>query len=379
MPSGERMGHWAVYGLLADSAYNFPQGVKVVVWGRARIGPRGTDYNALVEALPDDKDFGLARSLVVVRGGKVPLRICNPHPYSIPIGRYQKLGRLYHMDDADVRGACDLSLSLDDDGTVEVAMVGVEDGNAAHPLPQEMRELAQRPDLTAQQQQELAELLRRWEKVFAVHDEDFGHTDIVKHQIHTGDAAPIRERHRPLPPSMYQEMKTLLADMLEKGVIKESCSPWAAPIVLVKKKDGSWRFCVDYRKLNAVTHKDAFPLPRIEETLTSLTNAQWFSTLDLASGYWQVAMDPRDQEKTAFTTPLGLYEFQRMPFGLCNAPATFQRLMQQCLGGQLTESLLVYLDDIIIYSPDFSSHMQHLDQVFQRLWRHGLKLRLDQM
>lgn len=160
---------------------------------------------------------------------------------------------------------------------------------------------------------------------------------------------------------MYQERKTLLADMLEKGVIKESCSPWAAPIVLVRKKDRSWRFCVDYRKLNAVTHKDAFPLLRIEETLTNLTNAQWFSTLDLASGYWQVAMDPRDQEKTAFSTPLGLYEFQRMPFSLCNAPATFQRLMQQCLGGQLTESLLVYLDDIIIYSPDFSSHMQHLD------------------
>ncbi|KAI3374165.1 hypothetical protein L3Q82_006024 [Scortum barcoo] len=165
--------------------------------------------------------------------------------------------------------------------------------------------------------------------------------------------------------------------MLEKGVIRESCSPWAAHIVLVKKKHGSWRFCVDYRKLNAVTHKDAFPLPRIEETLTNLTRAKWFSTLDLASGYWQVEMDPQDREKTAFSTPLGLFEFEHMPFGLFNAPATFQRLMQQCLNGQVTESLLVYLDDIIVYSPDFSSHLQCLDEVFQRLWRHGLKLWLD--
>uniref|UniRef100_A0A672I7P2 ribonuclease H n=1 Tax=Salarias fasciatus TaxID=181472 RepID=A0A672I7P2_SALFA len=124
----------------------------------------------------------------------------------------------------------------------------------------------------------------------------------------------------------------------------------------------------------------------VMDTVTRLVNflressslkSEWFSTLDLASGYWQVEMHPDDQEKTAFATPLGLYEFERMPFGLCNAPATFQRLMQQCLNGQIAESLLVYLDDIIVYSADFSSHLQHLDQVFERLWGHGLKLRPD--
>ena len=104
-------------------------------------------------------------------------------------------------------------------------------------------------------------------------------------------------------------------------------------------------------------HKDAFPLPRIEKTLTNLNRAEWFSILDLASGYCQVEMDPQDREKTAFTTLLSLYEFECKPFGLCNAPATFQRLMQKCLSGQLAESLLVYPDDIIIYSPDFSSHL----------------------
>ncbi|PIK59004.1 putative thy-1 membrane glycoprotein isoform X1 [Apostichopus japonicus] len=174
---------------------------------------------------------------------------------------------------------------------------------------------------------------------------------------------------------MYQEVKQHIRDMLEHGVIKESHSPWAAPIVIVKKKDGSLRFCVDYRKLNAKTRKDAHPLPRIEEALDALNNAQYFSTLDLASGYWQIAMHPSDEEKTAFTTPMGLYEFTRMPFGLTNAPATFQRYMESCLGDLHYETLLIYIDDIIVFSRNFETHLQRLDEVFQRLEKHGLKIK----
>lgn len=162
--------------------------------------------------------------------------------------------------------------------------------------------------------------------------------------------------------------------MLKGGIIHESSSPWAAPIVLVQKKSGAWRFCVDYRRLNSVTRKDAFPLPRIEDSLTSLTQAAWYSTLDLASGYWQVQVEESDREKTAFTTPFGLYEWDRMPFGLCNAPATFQRLMQRCLGGQLAESTLVYLD-VISFSADFPTHLSHLEEIFRAMERYGLKLR----
>ena len=136
--------------------------------------------------------------------------------------------------------------------------------------------------------------------------------------------------------------------MLSKGIIQPSSSPWASPVVLVRKKDGSTRFCIDYRKVNAVTRKDAYPLPRVDDTLDTLAGAKWFTTLDLLSGYWQVEVEPSDKQKTAFCTPEGLYEFNVMPFGLCNAPATFQRLMDMVLAGIQWSSCLVYLDDIIV-------------------------------
>ena len=128
-------------------------------------------------------------------------------------------------------------------------------------------------------------------------------------------------------------VRGLLKEMLENDIIQPSCSGWASPIVLVKKKEGSVRFCVDYRRLNEVTRKDAYPLPRIDDTLETLSHSQLFSTLDLASGYWRVKLAQEAQEKTAFCTTEGLYEFKVMPFGLCNAPATFQRLMDVVLSG----------------------------------------------
>ena len=167
----------------------------------------------------------------------------------------------------------------------------------------------------------------------------------------------------------------MLQTMLEQGVIQTSFSPWAAPIVLVKKKDGTTRFCVDYRKLNDVTKKDAYPLPRIDDTLDALSGAKIFSTLDLASGYWQVEMDPNDREKSAFVTHQGLYEFNVMPFGLCNAPSTFRRLMEYVLAGLQWSTCLIYLDDIIIYGRDFEEHLTRLREVFVRLRDAGLKLR----
>ena len=136
--------------------------------------------------------------------------------------------------------------------------------------------------------------------------------------------------------------------MLDRKIIQPSSSPWASPIVLVPKKDGSVRFCIDYRKGNAVTRRDAYPLPRIDDTLDTLAGAKWFSTLDLVSGYWQVELEEQDKEKTAFCTQDGLFEFNVLPFGLCNGPATFQRLMDLVLTGLQWSSCLVYLNDVVV-------------------------------
>ncbi|GBN76637.1 Retrovirus-related Pol polyprotein from transposon 17.6 [Araneus ventricosus] len=162
--------------------------------------------------------------------------------------------------------------------------------------------------------------------------------------------------------------------MVDKGIIEESSGSWASPIVLAKKKDGSTRFCVDYRKLNEITIKNGYPLPRISDTLDALNGSQWFSTLDLKSGYWQVEIQPEDKEKTTFTTGQGLCQFKVMLFGLCNTPATFERLMETVLRGLTSEACLVYLDDIIIVGRTFEELLSNIRKVFQRQQKANLKL-----
>ena len=163
--------------------------------------------------------------------------------------------------------------------------------------------------------------------------------------------------------------------MLEAGTIEPAVSEWAANVVLARKKDGTLRFCIDYRQLNERTRKDSYPLPRIDECLDALAGGGWFSTLDLRSGYHQVALDPGDADKTAFITRRGSYRWKVMPFGLCNAPATFQRLMDIVLSGLNFEICLVYLDDVIIFGDTLQQHLQRLGKVFERLRTANLKLK----
>ncbi|XP_028298571.1 uncharacterized protein LOC114460893 [Gouania willdenowi] len=170
-----------------------PPNTELLVWGKTRMGPDGADYCALVEALPTSGEVGVARTIEVVRNGRIPIRVCNPHPYSRTIGRYQKLGRLYQIDSSDVHGPDDVRLSQEEDGLIEVALVHTTSDPEQHGLPEEVRNLYNRSDLSEQQQEELGVLLQKWEKVFAKHDEDFGRTNAIQHSIHTGDATPIRE------------------------------------------------------------------------------------------------------------------------------------------------------------------------------------------
>lgn len=183
-----------------------------------------------------------------------------------------------------------------------------------------------RQDLSEEQQQQLEELLQAF--VFAAKDEECTHTNLVLHDIETGNARPIRLRLRRLPLANREAAQQKIEEMWRAGIIEPSNSPWAAPAVLVRKKDGTWRFCVDYRRLNAVTCKDSYLLPRIDDALDYISGSSWFSSLDLRSGYWQVELIPEARPKTAFSIGRRLWQFKVMPFGLCNAPATFKRLME---------------------------------------------------
>ena len=243
-------------------------------------------------------------------------------------------------------------------------------------LPEHVKSLYERSitALEPHQHPSVYRLLCEYAHLFSKGPEDLGRTDIVKHRIDTGNAPPIRQTPRRLPLAKREEASQAIRDMREQGVIEPSTSPWASPIVLVRKKDGSTRFCVDYRKLNNVTHKDSYPLPRIDDTLESLSGAKWFSTLDLKSVYWQVELDGQDKEKTAFTTGNGLWQFRVMPFGLCNAPATFERLMEQVLAGLPLHVCLVYLDDILVPGKTFEEELANLRKVFERLKEAKLKL-----
>ncbi|CAH8599440.1 unnamed protein product [Schistosoma rodhaini] len=200
-------------------------------------------------------------------------------------------------------------------------------------------------------------------------------TTTVQHSIPTGDHTPLRQPPRRVPVHYQPQLDKMIKDMLDKNIIVPSSSPWASPIVLVKKKDSSLRLCIDYRRLNAITKRDSFPLPRIDSILDAVSGACWFSTLDLASGYWQVEVRPQDRKKTAFVVPNGLYEFQVMPFGLTNAPATFQRLMQTVLQDIVPHKCLIYLDDIIVYGSTPEQHNANLKAVLHRLQQHNLKVK----
>eukprot|EP00731_Ephydatia_muelleri_P018901 Em0011g941a len=299
--------------------------------------------------------LAVAHSVAIKRDGAIPVQMLNPGKSSITLHKGEKLGRFVplegpygvHVVEASQGriSACEKDRGPE---IIESLIMGVE-------------------GLSDIELEQLRMLLCQLSSIISTSDSD--------HHIDTQGANLVKQPPRRLPFHRREEVKRMLNDMLAQGVIEPATGPWSSPVVLVQKKDGSTRFCVDFRQLNSLTKKDAHPLPRVDDTLDSLSGAQWFSTIDLASGYWQVEVAEEDKKKTAFSTPFGLFQFRTMPFGLCNAPSTFQRLMERVLTGLHWSTCLVYIDDIILFSRTVQEHFQNLTEVFQRLKQAGLKLK----
>ena len=220
-------------------------------------------------------------------------------------------------------------------------------------------------------------LIQEFEDVFPEKLTELPPVRDIDHAIDTGDAEPVSKSPYRMSPLELQELKKQLDELLEQGFIRPSKSPWGAPVLFVKKKDGSLRMCIDYRALNSVTVKNKYPIPRIDEMLDQLNGAHYFTKLDLRSGYNQVRIKPEDIPKTALRTRYGHFEYLVMSFGLTNAPATFQTLMHRVFEELLDKCVVIYLDDILVYSKTKQDHLNHLRRVLELLRENQLYAKLS--
>lgn len=352
-----------VYRVLAVANTIIPSRSECLIAGQVKQAVEGKTFVLESRNLQKPGDVLVARSVSTHTNNIFPLRVYNPTEKDIVVKKNQ------HLANAETAVVLD--------GCEELPVAN--DNNRVDELPEHLRtlysETCHKEQLSPTAQAGLRMLLVRHADLFARHDADFGRTHLAVHDINTGDAKPIRQPPRRVPLALQPEMEKELKRMLETGVIKPGQSPWASPVVLVRKKDGKIRFCVDYRRLNSVTVFDSYPLPRIDETIDSLSGARYFTTLDLLSGYWQIPLSESAKQKSAFTTRSGLWLFQVLPFGLCNAPSCFERFMESVLAGLQWTTCLVYIDDIIIFGKDEEEMLARMDEVFTRLKQAGLKVK----
>jgi hypothetical protein len=230
-------------------------------------------------------------------------------------------------------------------------------------------------DLSGDEREKLRQFLREQEGVFKAALAPPGAALAIPHEIDTQGHTPIKRQRYQLSVKESEVTRQETGKLWTGGVVRRSQSPWSFPVVLIPKKDGTLCFCVDYRDLNAITKKDAYPLPLIDDLLDSVQGSRYRSSMDLMTGYWQVPVKESDREKTAFATPDGLFEFNVLPMGLSNAPGTFQRNMEQLLQGLVWTCCLVYIDDIIVFSRTFDDHLRDLAHVFDRLRQGNMYLK----
>ena len=309
----------------------------------------------------------LAPRAVYEGGQKMVVYVLNPSGQAVQLVTNSVLGQAQEVSVISEQGT-----SEGNSPTVREIHEDIEQA-----FPEHLQDLVERSSENLQdvERQELKRLVHRYSAVFARDEFDLGNFTAIEHHIDTAEASPIKQKMRRTPLSFAAEEKAHLDKMERAGVIQPSQSEWASAPVLVRKRDGGVRWCIDYRALNSVTRKDVYPLPNIEECLDTLAGNTWFSKLDANSAYWQVRISDQDRRRTAFTTKYGLYEFIRMGFGLCNAPATFSRAMDLVLRGLNWDVVLAFLDDIVVLGRSFQDHLNNLEHVFQRFEEFQLKLK----
>jgi len=335
------------------------------VEGRQSEGSGQFSFDGVLESdrIKDTPHVYSARCVIPAQTIDVKVPLLNTKRESQLISRGTELGEVHLVD--EIR-------------ELDRVQRGPESGPESDLTPPEVEALKKimeklSPDLTKDQRQKAWSLLVKYRQIIFTGDHDIGRTDLVEYRIDTGDNRPIRQ---PLRRHPFQHLKWIdkeVEEMRKHGIIEPAASPWASNVVLVKKKDGTLRFCVDYRRLNSVTRQDSYPLPLIDNCFYALSGSSWYSTLDLRSGYYNIPIAEEDRDKSAFVTRSGCYRFTVMPFGLTCAPSVFQQLMDCVLCRLSYLTCLVYLDDVIVFGQSFDEQLCRLDKVFARLQSAKLK------
>ena len=347
--------------------------------------------DVLIEPCPsfhDKHKLLMASSLGRVHGDRVvKVRVMNPFPQAISIRRGVVMGEanpfseVIQLLDEESNSTENFHVarrlqmsSMSQSSTTEVVDSVTP---SSKEVPSHVKSLFEKTveNVSEAIHDDVAQLFNDFGDTFSKDDDDLGCTHLTSHSIDTGEARPIKQAPRRTPAAFEGRDKEALDKMLSRGTIRESNSPWASPVVLVAKKNGSVRVCVDYRRVNDLTKKDAFPLPKISDCLDAVSGSVYFSTLDLTSGYNQVPVAEEDIPKTAFVTKYGLFECPYMPFGLSNAPATFQRVMELALQGLQWATCLIYIDDVIVFGGSEGEHLTRLRDVLGRLQMANLKVK----